>query len=507
MSRIFGIMPLKQKITALILASICLVLLLSSSIFVGSQVIAYKRLTVSELNAVTSVIASNVSAAVVFDDAASAEEMLRVLGAKPGFVWARILLPDGSLFAAHEARPGGAAETTGPGWQAVDMADGEIGSHSPALRLLDSLIDLRIPIRLDGETIGILHLRADLAQMYNIIDTYLALAAFVVFLLIALAFFMASRIQKIVTEPVLGLLKTMQAVSKEQDYTIRTRKHADDELGQVSDGFNRMLAEIQAHDLELRSAWREADAASRAKTEFLANMSHELRTPLNAIIGFSEVIKAEMLGPLGTGRYGHYAQDIFDSGHHLLAVIGDILDISKVEAGEFEVHAEPTDLEEIVEQSVRLVRERAEAAGIGIDVAVDRDLPQLLLDQRLIKQSLINLLSNAIKFSPDGGRIAVRVANGPEAAVLLSVADRGIGIAEDDIPRVLQPFSQVESAFSRSHQGTGLGLPLAKSFIEAQGGRLQIVSRVGHGTRVILHIPSERAIQAPRPHGAAQPAE
>ena len=490
---IFGKMSLKQKITALILAASCLVLLLSSTIFVGSQVITYKRLTVSELNAVAGIIASNVSAAVVFDDPASAEEMLRVLGAKPGLVWARILRPDGSLFAAHEARPGGAGASGVPDWAAVKM--------------LDSLIDLRVPIRLDGETIGTLHLRADLTQMYDIIDTYLVLAAFVVFLLIALAFVMASRIQKVVTEPVLGLLATMRAVSRDQDYTIRARKHADDELGQVSDGFNRMLAEIQAHDLELRAAWHEADAASRAKSEFLANMSHELRTPLNAIIGFSEIIKLEMLGPLGTGRYRHYAQDIFDSGNHLLAVIGDILDISKVEAGEFELHAEPTDLEQIVEQSLRLVRERAEAAGIRIEVAIGRDLPRLLLDQRLIKQSLINLLSNAIKFSPEGGSVAVRAARGPEGSVLLSVADSGIGIAEDDIPSVLKPFSQVESAFSRSHEGTGLGLPLAKSFIEAHGGRLEIDSTVGRGTRVTLHIPAQRAIAAPWPDLAAQPAE
>jgi signal transduction histidine kinase len=310
----------------------------------------------------------------------------------------------------------------------------------------------------------------------------------VVFLLIAIAFVLASRIQKVVTEPVLGLLETMQAVSSGQDYTIRARKHADDELGQVSDGFNRMLAEIQAHDIELRAAWHEADTASRAKTEFLANMSHELRTPLNAIIGFSEIIKTEMLGSLGTARYRHYAQDIFDSGHHLLAVIGDILDISKVEAGEFELHPEPSDLEEIVEQSLPLVRARAEAAGIRIDVTIDPDLPQLLVDQRLIKQSLINLLSNAIKFSPENGSVAVCATCGPEGAVRLTVADRGIGIAEDDIPSVLQPFSQVESAFSRSHEGTGLGLPLAKSFIEAHGG-------------------PERAIAAPRPRVAAQPAE
>jgi signal transduction histidine kinase len=490
---LFGKMSLKQKITALILAASCLVLLLSSSIFVGSQVITYKRLTVSELNAVADIIASNVSAAVVFDDPAAAEEMLRVLGAKPGFVWARILLPDGSLFAAQEAPSAVAGVSMDLNWAAV--------------QLLDSLIDLRTPILLDGETVGSLHLRADLAQMYDIIDAYLVLAAFVVFLLIAVSFIMASQIQKVVTLPVLGLLETMRAVSRKQDYTIRARKHADDELGQVSDGFNRMLAEIQAHDLELRAAWHEADAASRAKSEFLANMSHELRTPLNAIIGFSEIIKLEMLGPLGTGRYRHYAQDIFDSGNHLLAVIGDILDISKVEAGEFELYAEPTDLEEIVEQSLRLVRERAEAAGVGIEVTIGRNLPQLLLDRRLIKQSLINLLSNAIKFSPEDGCVAVQALRGPEGSVLLSVADSGIGIAEDDIPGVLQPFSQVENAFSRSHQGTGLGLPLAKSFIEAHGGRLEIDSRVGHGTRVTLHIPPQRVIEASAPQLAALPAE
>ena len=268
-----------------------------------------------------------------------------------------------------------------------------------------------------------------------------------------------------------------------------------------------MLAEIQAHDLELRAAWHEADAASRAKTEFLANMSHELRTPLNAIIGFAEIIKMEMLGSLGIDRYRHYAEDIFDSGHHLLAVIGDILDISKVEAGEFELHAEPADLEEIVAQSLRLVRERAEAAGIRIDMAIATGLPLLSLDQRLIKQCLINLLSNAIKFSPKDGSIAVEVVRDPKGWVLLSVADRGIGIAEEDVPSVLQPFIQVENAFSRSHQGTGLGLPLAKSFIEAHGGRLKIDSEVGHGTRVTLHIPPERAIQAPQPHMLSQSAE
>jgi len=505
----FSTFSLKQKITALILAASCIVLLLSSSIFVGSQVITYKRLTVGELNAVADIIASNVTAAVVFDDPASAREMLAALRAKPGIVAARIYRYDGSLFAEFVAKP--ATGEDGRSHAAPLRAGKPLpGERGQELSLIDGYIDLYAPIDLDGEIIGTLYLRSDLKQMYDIIDAYLVLAGFVVLLLIMVAFIIASRLQKVVTEPVLNLLETMQAVSSDQNYSVRARKHADDELGELSDGFNEMLAKIQTHDDNLRAAWREAEAASRAKTEFLANMSHELRTPLNAIIGFSEIIKAEMLGPLGTDRYKLYAQDICDSGHHLLEVIGDILDISKVEAGEFELNAEASDLGDIVELCVRLVRERAEAAGITLDVEIDPGLPQLLLDRRLVKQSLINLLSNAIKFSPDPGPVTVRAARVSDGSVLLAVTDAGMGIAEADIPKILQPFSQVESAFSRSHQGTGLGLPLTKSFIEAHGGSLELHSKVGEGTSVTLRFPPQRVIESPPPslaRSSAAPAQ
>jgi signal transduction histidine kinase len=269
-----------------------------------------------------------------------------------------------------------------------------------------------------------------------------------------------------------------------------------------------MLAQIEAHDGNLRMAWHEAEAASRSKTEFLANMSHELRTPLNAIIGFSEVIKTEMIGPLGTDRYRFYAQDIYDSGHHLLEVINDILDISKVEAGEFELHEEPSDLRTIIEQAARLVHERAEADGLSLVVEVDRDLPELLIDARLIKQSLINLLSNAIKFTPQGGQVTVRAAQASDGSVLLSVTDTGIGIPERDVMRILQPFVQVESAFARKHGGTGLGLPLSKSFIEAHGGTIEVRSRLGEGTAVTLQFPAgRRVLVEERRVAASGPAE
>ncbi len=488
---------LKKKITMLILATSCVVLLLSSSIFVGSQIVTYKRLTVDELNAVADIIANNVTAAIVFDDPGSAEETLNALRARPSIVTAKIFQNDGSPFAEYHAERllGDTGETQAP------ASAGDPNSLFKAvtdyqLEFLDGYVDLRAPVRLDGEIIAVLFIRSDLKEMYDIINTYLILAGAVILCLIIVAFLIASRLQKIVTQPVMALLETIQNVTNDQDYSLRAKKHGSDELGELTDGFNQMLETIQRHDGRMRAARQEAEAASRAKTDFLANMSHELRTPLNAIIGFSEIIKSELLGSLGVERYRFYAQDIFDSGHHLLEVINDILDISKVEAGEFEMHEDATKLSDLVSDSIRLVRERAEVAGVKLVEDLAPDVPQLFVDPRLIKQGLINLLTNAIKFTPGPGRITVRAANTSDGSVLLSVTDTGIGIEEKHIPRILQPFGQVEGAFSRSYEGTGLGLPLTKSFIEAHGGSMEVKSTVGEGTTVTLLFPSERAIRA-----------
>jgi signal transduction histidine kinase len=502
---------LQQKITTLILAASCIVLILSSSIFFGSQLMTHKRLTVGELNAVANIAANNVTAALVFDDRATAEETLTALRAKPGIELARIYTTEGKVFAEYV----GVDTTDDPtaAEQATHIAglapgfDFEIGASGYTFDLFGGRVELYVPIYLDSEVIGTIFLSSNLSQLYSIIDAYLFLAALVVLFLIIIAFFIAARLQKIISEPVLNLLDTMQSVSADQNYSVRARKFGTDELGQLTDGFNAMLEKVQSNDKYLRAAWQEAEAASRSKTEFLANMSHELRTPLNAIIGFSEVIKNELVGPLGSERYRHYAQDIHDSGHHLLEVINDILDISKVEAGEFELHEEEIDVRNLIKQSVRLVRERAEAAKIELAVDIDKDLPYLMIDQRLIKQSLINLLSNAVKFSPDGGRVTVRAMAELDDSILISVADTGIGIAEEDLPMILQPFAQVEGAFSRNFEGTGLGLPLAKSFVEAHGGSLELHSILGEGTDVLLRFPAARAVRLqPRASSTAAPA-
>ncbi|HET6222648.1 MAG TPA: PAS domain-containing protein [Dongiaceae bacterium] len=246
---------------------------------------------------------------------------------------------------------------------------------------------------------------------------------------------------------------------------------------------------------DLRRAKDAAEAANEAKSQFLAHMSHELRTPLNAIIGFSEVMLSELLGPLGTPQYRTYAADIHQSGSHLLGVINDILDLSKIEAGRQELHEEECDIGEVVAETLRLIGNRAAAQSVKIEVNLQPNLPMLRADLRMIKQILLNLLSNAVKFTPAGGVVNLSAANAAGGGLCLIVRDTGIGIPTDQLGRVLEPFVQVEGAFSRKYAGTGLGLPLSKTFAELHGGTLEIVSTVDTGTTVTVTFPKERLNQ------------
>jgi len=234
-----------------------------------------------------------------------------------------------------------------------------------------------------------------------------------------------------------------------------------------------------------------AESANKAKSEFLANMSHELRTPLNAINGFSEIMMNEMFGALGDARYKGYSQDIHSSGQHLLALINDILDMSKIEAGKMNLKFEPMHLEDVAEDAVRLIRNRAEAAGLKLSIDFP-PLPEIEADYRAVKQVLLNLLSNAIKFTPRAGSVTIRaeVRRDPfNDTVKVSVTDTGIGIAKEDLERLARPFEQVESQFSKTTQGTGLGLALTKSLITMHDGVLEMHSMPGEGTTVSFSLP------------------
>lgn len=274
-----------------------------------------------------------------------------------------------------------------------------------------------------------------------------------------------------------------------------------------------IVVDTTAHTLakrELRESQRQAELGNRSKSEFLANMSHELRTPLNAIIGFSEIIKTEMLGPIGQPSYIEYGTDINESAMHLLGLINDILDLSKIEAGSEELAEETVTIPDLVDAVIMLVKTRAHNSGIKLVTETPDDPPVLIADKRKVKQVLVNLLTNAIKFTPKGGQVILRTAGDDRTGDLMfQVIDTGVGMAEEDIPRALNPFSQLDRQLSRKHEGTGLGLPLAKRMVEMHFGTLAIVSAIGEGTTITVRFPAtrvswpEQQVSDPEPAQAA----
>ena len=275
-------------------------------------------------------------------------------------------------------------------------------------------------------------------------------------------------------------------------------------VGSVLDILRLQVAEGRQRGLDLEAARAEAVRADAAKSQFLANMSHELRTPLNAVIGFADIIQSEMFGtgPAAWTRYKDYAGDIGTSGRFLLDVINDILDLTKASAGKAELREDRMSITSLLIAVERFFRERARDAGLALDMQTPCQDIELWADETKLKQVLINLVSNAIKFTPSGGRVSVSVTLQADGQLGLTVADSGIGIAADDLDRIFEPFTQVDSSLSRRHAGTGLGLPLARSFVELHGGTIAIASRPNAGTSATVRLPAFR-VQPAEPMRAA----
>ncbi len=264
----------------------------------------------------------------------------------------------------------------------------------------------------------------------------------------------------------------------------------------VKDGLISELEEATAISDESR---RRAEAANKAKSRFLATMSHELRTPLNAIMGFSEVMEKELLGPIGSDTYREYSRNIYSSGNHLLHIINEILDLSRIEAGRYDLHEETFHLVDIIEDCERLIKIRADAKGLQIVEEFADDLPQVWADPRAMRQICLNLLSNALKFTPKGGRITIVVGHTENGGQYVCVRDTGPGIPKEEIPRVLQAFGQGSLAHESAEGGTGLGLPIVQNLIQLHGGTFDLQSELRKGTEVIVSLPRQRVLHPMQP--------
>lgn len=360
------------------------------------------------------------------------------------------------------------------------------------------LLSFTRDVRLAGEHFGTFSANWDISELRHEVDSHahkvaaelgavcLVLGLLVFLLVHGLAVVPINRIAQRLAEFHRGVL----------DRVIKLPAFAPTELRRLEESVNKLgelLLKEKHRDSEREAAHAAAVSANRTKSEFLANMSHELRTPLNAILGFSEMMQMRVYGPLGSDRYDEYVNDIVASATHLLSLINDILDISKIEFGKLTLTEEEIPLERPIRASLTLMRERARESGVTLVENFASPLPEIVADETKIKQILLNLLSNAVKFTPSGGTVTVSVATaGLNGGTTIEIADTGIGIPEDQIAKALEPFGQIDSSATRRHEGSGLGLPLAKALVELHGGTFGIESKVSVGTRVWFTLPPSR---------------
>jgi signal transduction histidine kinase/ActR/RegA family two-component response regulator len=505
-------LSIKRKLTLITMLTSSIALILSSVSFLVYDLVSFRNLLRQDLMTQAQIIGYNSAGAMEFKDEPAATATLSALTAKEDIVSAVLYKPDGKIF-AHYFR-GNAAFS---GFLPIHL-------QKEGSRFEGGYLEVFQEVTLNGEHVGTLFLQSDMRQWSLRAKRYANIL--IIFVLVSglFALFVSSKLQGLISKPILHLENTMRMVSSNKNYAVRAVKTYSDEIGRLIDGFNTMLSEIQERDTALQStngelktrtkeleeevfqrkqaqeellnAKHAAEEANRAKSTFLANMSHELRTPLNAIIGYSEMLEEETRDS-GKVENVQDLKKIQTAGKHLLSLINDVLDLSKIEAGKMGLHLEMFDVAHMIEEMVTTLQPAAAKNANSIHVHVAENVSVMKADLTKVRQILFNLLSNACKFT-DHGTISVDVDQINVADrdwIQFKVSDTGIGISAKQKENLFHEFAQADTSIARKYGGTGLGLAITHRFVQLMKGQINVESEPGQGATFTVQLPAQGVIE------------
>jgi len=487
-------LSLQRKLMGIIMLTTVLALVLAAVTFLVYDYLTFKNQLANVLGTLADTLSASATERLVVNDRDGVDKVLAALrDHHPHVLSAWVVDQEGRVFASFHRAAGPALPP--PALVEAAAEDGHVFAGG-RLFVARTLRFGEQPV----QRAGTFYLLSDLQEIETRVHDYLKILAIVLAGVSLVALFFSSRLQRVVSAPILELASVVRRVSEAEDYGVRARPRGGDEVGRLVDGVNAMLDQIQSRDEELRVARDRAEEANRAKSFFLANMSHELRTPLTAIIGYSEMLEDDA-EEMGVDDFLPDLRKIQGAGKHLLGLINSILDLSKIEAGKMDLLVEPFDVGELVREVADTVAPLVEKNGNDFIVDCPDDAGTVRTDVTKTRQVLLNLLSNAAKFTRQG-EVRLSVSRSRDATLELRVADSGIGMSREQLGRLFQPFTQADPSTARDYGGTGLGLALSLRFVKMMGGRVEVDSELGVGTTFTVLLPADAAAgleEAPPP--------